>query len=172
MREHLADVGDEDLIAELERRGYRAGTPGIAVPLQANGAGGWPGWLSAHRRLVLALALLACLVAATLAVLPSFDAIRAWLAAHSEWTIQVGFLTLTAVIINAAWLLLQVTILDPLLIGPELIATWLAWRDRYMAGARTADDGAMMIAGAIYGAAVIVMMGVQTAAVFYVGTAM
>lgn len=128
-----------------------------------------PGWLAGRERIVFAIALLGCLVGAALAIVPSFSALGAWLSLHAEWSVQVAFLAIAAAIINAGYLVLQFTILDPLLIGPEFIGVWLDWRKRYLRGERSDEDGAFMRAGATYAGAVLVMMGIITFGTFYVG---
>lgn len=163
---NLNDLSPEELSNLLDEA---AGRGWVRPRGGGRAMGGVLAWIAGNHRIVFALVLFGCLVGAALAIVPSYSALTDWLALHAEWTIQVAFLAIAAVLINAGYLLLQLTILDPLLIGPEFVAIWLAWRRRYIAGERSVEDGAFMRAGATYAGAVLLMMAILTFGTFYVG---
>ena len=80
----------------------------------------WWKTLPVHPRTIGAFVVLAAVLGLIVAVLPDAGALGGWLATHAQFTLQVAFLGATAILVNAAYLLLQVTVLDPLLIGPEV----------------------------------------------------
>ena len=123
-------------------------------------------------RLITAFAVLAAVVLLLAAVLPDAAALGAWLATHAQWTIQIAFVATAAILVNAAFLLLQVTVLDPLLIGPEVKQAWLGWFKAHRDGERGEHDALFLLAGAIYSGCTLLMMGLITLGVFLAGSAM
>ena len=166
--DHLEKRADsfEARIEELELRARRevSGVEQRAASLLSG--------VRLNPRLITAFAVLAAVVLLLAAVLPDAAAFGAWLSTHAQWTAQVAFIAVAAALVIAAFLLLQVTVLDPLLIGPELKQSWLKWFKGYRDGKETEHDGLKMVAGAIFAAGVSIMMGLITLGVFIAGSAM
>ena len=153
----------ETRLDELELRAVREGE-------RAAKAG--EGFLARHPRALLAVGVVVALLAAIVLLVPDAAALGAWIGTHAAWTVQVAFLAVAAVLVVAAFLLLQITIHDPLLIEPEVKRTWLEWHKGYREGERSEQDGAFMLAGAVVAGATMLMMALITLGVFYAGAAL
>ena len=81
----------------------------------------------ARARTLAAFGVLAAVAVVLALVVPDAGALAAWLGGHAAWSVQIAFVAAAAVLVIAAFLLLQATVLDPLLIGPEVRQAWLDW---------------------------------------------
>ena len=121
----------------------------------------------ARARTLAAFGVLAAVAVVLALVVPDAGALATWLGGHAAWSVQIAFVAAAAVLVIAAFLLLQATVLDPLLIGPEVRQAWLDWYRRYLDGERSCDnDGQFMMAGAIVAGATFIMMGLIALGVF------
>ena len=121
----------------------------------------------ARARTLAAFGVLAAVAALLWAVVPDGAALGSWLAQHAQWSVQVAFVAAAAVLVVAAFLLLQATVLDPLLIGPEVRQAWLDWYAGWRKGERNREtDGRFMLAGAVLAGCTLLMMGLIALGVF------
>ena len=118
-------------------------------------------------RALVAVAVLGAVALALVFLVEDAAGLGGWIAEHAAWSVQVAWVAAAAVLVCAAFLLLQITVLDPLLIGPEVRKTFLGWHRRYEAGERSEEDGSMILAGAIYAGCVVLMMGILAFGVFW-----
>lgn len=154
----------EDLEAAIQERGAEAVRETRSV---------WSGiGRIARARTLTAFGVLAAVAVVLALVVPDAGALGGWLAQHASWTVQAAFLSATSVLVIAAFLLLMVTVLDPLLIGPEVRQAWLDWHKGYATGERTEHDGRFIAAGATLAGCTLIFMGLVVLAVFVAGSAL